>query len=168
MEKSEEIFPYLMLGYNTVINHFYGRKFTMVLRAKLEKRIKEKEAEINILELRLREARAYLQATQDALRLLVKTHGEQKAIGVRPGSILDQAFNILKEANRPMKIMDLLNALGKEQTHENRQSLVGSVGAYARKGRLFTKTGPNTFGLLEWKRKKIDEENELPENFGLK
>jgi hypothetical protein len=32
---------------------------------------------------------------------------------------------------------------------------------------LFVKTGPNTFGLLEWERKKIGEENKLPENFGL-
>ncbi len=143
----------------------------MSLRAKLEKRIKEKESEIRGLEVALMEARAYLQATEDALHLLTKVSGEKRSIKkgiIRSGTILDQAIHILKRANKPMQIMELLTAMGKEQTPENRQALVGSIGAYARKGAVFVKTGPNTFGLLEWEKRGCEENrSEPPENFGL-
>lgn len=142
----------------------------MSLTIKLEKRIRDKEIEIQALEIALKEARAYLQAVRDVLRLSSKPSEEKNYsnnTNIRAGSILEQVYTILNKAGQPMKIMDILKAMGKNQTTENRQSLVGSINSYARKGKLFTKTGPNTFGLIEWQQKKSDEENKLPDTFGL-
>lgn len=141
----------------------------MSFKSKLEKRLKEKEMEIQALEMALREARAYLQATQDALRLLSKTSEVSEpsySVVIRPGTMLEHAFKVLKRVGKPMKAMDLLKAMGKEPTILNRQSLVGSIGAYARKGQIFMRTGLNTFGLIEWKQTEKFEKNEPPENFG--
>lgn len=44
-------------------------------------------------------------------------------------------------------------------------SLAGTLSGYARDGKVFTKTAPNTFGLLEFKSVQREEE-ELPEEFG--
>lgn len=137
---------------------------------KLIKKVKEKQLEIRALESSLKEARAYLQATQEALRLITKEQENSNTAvespAVRPGSLLDRAFQALRKSGKPLPVMELLKRMGKEATVQNRQSLVGSVGAYARKGQIFVKTGPNQFGLLEWKER--DESNEaLPEEFGL-
>lgn len=56
--------------------------------------------------------------------------------------------HILKEG-RPAHVTELLGALGREPTRENRASLSGSLAAYVRKGEMFTRPSPNTFGLIE-------------------
>jgi hypothetical protein len=43
----------------------------------------------------------------------------------------------------------------------NRSALSGSIAAYVRKGEIFTRPAPNTFGLLE-----LGNSVELPLNFG--
>jgi hypothetical protein len=56
---------------------------------------------------------------------------------------------IIKEG-RPLHITEILKGLGKEDTKSNRTSTAGSLGAYARKNRIFTRgASPNTFGLIE-------------------
>ena len=145
----------------------------MNLRAKLEQRVRDKQAEIHSLEVALQEARAYLQATRDALRMLPKG-GEEKISpnsdsSIRTGTMLEHAFKVLKQRGKPMQAMELLKAMKKEQNQQNRQSLVGSIGAYARKGQLFVRTAPNTFGLLEWKQpQKSNSNNNVPDDFGLR
>jgi len=144
----------------------------MNLKLKLEKRIKEKEEEINILETQLIEAHAYLQAMYDTMRLLPKNEEITETVskGVRAGSLIEQAYNALKEAGRPLQVMELLEAMGKEQSKKQRQSLVGSIGGYLRKGQIFQRVAPNTFGLIEWSQQnsaEIFHEKKLPEHFGL-
>jgi hypothetical protein len=60
---------------------------------------------------------------------------------------------------------EILKALGKPSDKEHRMSLAGTLSGYARDGKVFTKTAPNTFGLLEFKSVQREEE-ELPEEFG--
>ena len=73
--------------------------------------------------------------------------------------------DVLKNANKPMRLGDILKAIGKDETKESRASLAGSLSAYVRKGRIFMRSGPNEFGLAEWSR--AQEEPELPEDFGV-
>ncbi len=149
----------------------------MSLKTKLEKRIKEKELEINSLEVKLKEIRAYIQATQDALRLLPKELSDLKKsdksdfennYSARPGSLVDQTVKILNEAGQPMRAIDIVAAMGREKNNKNKQILVGSIGPYVRKKRLFIKTAPNTFGLIEWGQKKEEASTPAPpKDFGL-
>jgi hypothetical protein len=69
-----------------------------------------------------------------------------------------------------MHISALLDAIGIQNTKKARVSLVGSLGAYVRKGSVFTRSGPNTFGLIEFEggseRIVQPELPGLPEDFG--
>jgi len=60
-----------------------------------------------------------------------------------------------------MHITELLEAIGKPGDRMNRSALGGSIAAYVRKGEIFTRPAPNTFGLLE-----LGNSVELPLNFG--
>jgi len=133
----------------------------MSILKEFEKRIEKKQDEIASLERQLGEVRAYLQALQDSLKLLPREQVgvASAADSLRPGSDMDKVRGIISKNGKPMYIAELLKTLGKEDTKGNRLSLSGSLGAYARKGKIFSRTGPNTFGLLEI-------ENNLPEGFG--
>lgn len=127
----------------------------MSLRKKFERKVREKEQEIHDLENKLMEARAYLQAMQDAIRLVpVEGDGENGESGsevvIKPGSAMEAAVNVLRGAGKAIHIMDLLKAMGREPTVENRASVGSSIAAYVRKGVIFTRPAPNTFGLAEW------------------
>lgn len=133
----------------------------MSIRKEFEKRIEKKQGEIASLERQIGEAKSYLEALQDSIKILPRDQASMASAGdsLRPGSDMDKAREIIKKNGKPMYITELLKALGKEDTKNNRLSLSGSLSGYVRKGRIFSRTGPNIFGLLEL-------ENDLPEGFG--
>jgi len=127
----------------------------MSLRRKFEKKIKDKEQEIQHLERQIMEARAYVEAMQDAMRLVpadgAGDNGEGNGgVTVKPGSAIEAVVKALRQSGKPMHIMDILKAMGRETTSEHRASVGGSLAAYVRKGAIFTRPAPNTFGLSEW------------------
>ena len=141
----------------------------MGVRDNFQRLIERKQAEIRELEMRIREAKAYLQALQDSSKLFPKdsepipsTSSEFK---LRPGTSLAKVREIIRNARNPMHINELLSALGKDVDNQNRVSLVGTLGSYARKGRIFSRTAPNTFGLIELGHTEAPHD-ELPEMFG--
>lgn len=143
----------------------------MGVREKLERRIREKESEIQQLNLRLMEARAYMQAMQDTLRLLpregsVAMDGEDAEVSVKPGTALASVVKYLKEQGKPMHIMEILPAIGREATAAERASIGGTLSAYVRRGHVFTRPGPNVFGLMEWQSGKLASEGPPPD-FGV-
>jgi hypothetical protein len=127
----------------------------MSFRRKMESKIDKKEQEIRDLEDRLREERAYLRALQDSLKLIPRDDDddddEQTTTGIRPGSLVAKALDCLRSAGKPMHVVDLLTAIGEETTREKRGAVSGSLSAYVRRNEIFTRPGPNTFGLIEWK-----------------
>ena len=143
----------------------------MSLRRKFERKIREKEQEIHDLENKLMEARAYMQAMQDAIRLVpVEGDGENGEIAservIKAGSAMEVAMKALRKAGKALHIMDLLKAMGREPTVENRASVGSSIAAYVRKGEIFTRPAPNTFGLAEWGQPTA--ESVPPDDFGTK
>ena len=64
-----------------------------------------------------------------------------------------------------MHINEILTKLGKSIDNQNRVSLVGTLGSYSRKGRIFIRTAPNTFGLLELGHREATGDV-IPEMFG--
>ena len=141
----------------------------MTIRRKIEANIKKKEEEIQRLRDELRAAEAYVQALQDTLRQLPKEgSGTEGEITLREGSVVAKTLEVLKKSKKPMYVGDILTALGKEITKETRASLSGSLGAYVRDRKIFTRPKPNVFGLIEWEQPEdLEEIEELPDDFGI-
>jgi hypothetical protein len=142
----------------------------MGVRESLQKLVDRKASDIVRLEQELRDAKVYMQAIQDSLRLLPKElNGAPVVRELRPGTAVAQAQDFLKAVGEPQHIDEILVALHKPNTKENRVSLIGSLAGYVRDGRIFTKTAPNTFGLLEFERlgaEMAEREEILPDEFG--
>lgn len=119
-------------------------------RRKIEERLRKKEHEINDLEAQVRNARIYVQALQDVLKMLPRPVEPAATSGtLRPGSNMAKVRDFILQHGRPVHISELLKGLGLPASRESRASLSGSLAAYVRKGEIFTRPAPNTFGLIE-------------------
>lgn len=135
-------------------------------RRKIEERLRKKEEEIEDLEIRIRDARMYMQALQDVLKILPRADRATPHGGaLRSGSSMSFVRDYIFKKGRPAHVTELLAALGRELTRENRASLSGSLAAYVRKGDVFTRPGPNTFGLIELGHA-TEPDDEPPPHFG--
>jgi hypothetical protein len=125
----------------------------MGAKESLQRLADRKSQEIADLERQIDMARAYLQAIQDSIKALPRepsngANGEDPSTDLRPGTLLARAKAAIDKNGAPMHISALLAAIGVENTKNARVSLVGSLGSYVRKGFIFTRPAPNTFGLV--------------------
>lgn len=123
----------------------------MGLRAEFQKRIDKKNQEIEALEEQVRDARVYVQAMEDMMRLLPRedvngTHGGES---LKPGTAIAKARDAIRKAGRPLHISEILEALGRPVDKGNRAAIGGSIAAYVRRGEVFTRPAPNTFGVID-------------------
>lgn len=134
-------------------------------RSIVEAQLSKKEAEILLLEEKLKIAKVYVRALQDVLKELQKdasgSEGEAE-VSLRKGSSMAHARDVILARGTPIHIDDLLEALGKEITRETKASLTGSLAAYVRKSEIFTRPAPSTFGLIELGQFEIESESEEP------
>lgn len=122
----------------------------MALRDDLARRIEKKQEEIFSLEMQMREARSYLQALEDMVKILPREGAKEPAEAIlRPNSTIGKAREAILSAGRPLHIQDILAAVGKPSTREARAALSGSLASYVRRSEIFTRPAPNTFGLVE-------------------
>lgn len=137
-------------------------------RAIIAERLRKKTAEVQTLEEKLRTARIYVQALQDVMKALGGQADELRGESVlRAGSAVSQARDVILEANKPVHIAALLAALGREDTRDTRASLTSSLAAYVRRGEVFTRPAPNTYGLVELGHEGVeDSEPTPPAGFG--
>ena len=144
----------------------------MGARESLQRLADRKSQEIIDLEHQIDMARSYLQAIQDSMKALpressIQQNGGDTSLDLRPGTILARAKDALQKNGSPMHIIALLSAIEVENTKKARVSLVGSLGAYVRKGSVFTRPAPNTFGLVGMDSLPFEAgERTLPEEFG--
>jgi hypothetical protein len=120
----------------------------MGLREDLLKRIERKQQEIQEMELRIREANAYVQAMQDTIKLLPKDTNGDARVALRPGSDVWKAQDAITKAGKPLHLLEILKAIGKPQDKNSRLALAGSLARYARNKQVFVRVSPNTFGLI--------------------
>jgi hypothetical protein len=142
-------------------------------RQKIHDRLRKKEQEVQALEERVRTARTYIQALQDVLKLLDGDKSQEVGVVasaesvLRPGSAVHKARTAILTASAPMHINALTEAIGGDSSREGRISLASSLAAYVRKGEIFTRPAPNTFGLVELGHKTTpDEDDGPPAGFG--
>ena len=124
-----------------------------LLTTDLTRRIDKKRKEIVSLEREVAKAEAYIEAMQDALKLVERMTAaprHQQESGLRNGSFPAKALPVLQRSGRPMHLVALLDAMGEPANTKNKRAVASSLSAYARKGDIFTRTAPNTFGLIEF------------------
>jgi hypothetical protein len=120
----------------------------MQIQREIEKRIEKKRQEIVVLKQQLSTAETYLEALLDTAKLLPKD-GDKKETVLRAGSDLAKVRDFIKKVGQPSHVNAILEGIGKDINKSNKISLSGSLGSYVRKGVIFTKPAPNTFGLIE-------------------
>jgi len=132
------------------------------LRRRIERKIRKKEQEIEGLSRQLDAARSHLEGLRDSLSVFPNVNGDASGVTLRPGSATLAAYEALKATGHSMHIRDILKALGKEENRDNRMSLAGAISAYSRKGIIFTRPEPNTFGLVEFETSDTSVEDDIP------
>lgn len=138
-------------------------------RRKIEDRLRKKEQELQAFDEQMKATKVYIQALQDVLKILPKEVdlGLSAQSILRNGSAVAQARDIIIAKETPVHISDILLEMEKEPTRENRANLVSSLAAYVRKGEIFARTAPNTFGLIELGHHTlVDSDDEPPADFG--
>ena len=54
-----------------------------------------------------------------------------------------------KAAGKPLHLHEIITALGRTADADTKAKIAGLLGWYTSKGKVFTKTAPNTYGLVE-------------------
>lgn len=141
----------------------------MGLREDIQKRIEKKQQELVDREMAFTieraSAAAYIQAMQDMLKSLPRDPSDARSPDqvLRHGSAMAQAREAIQKAGKPLHITDILRAIGRPVDKETRLSIGGSIANYVRRGEIFTRTAPNTFGLTGMN---YDTPQEPPADFG--
>lgn len=138
-------------------------------RKLIEDRLRKKEQEVRSYEEKIREAKIYVQALRDILKMMDRAVEVEVSpdTTLKPGSMIAHAREAIIRKGAPIHVDDLLEALGKEVNRENKASLAGSIAAYVRRNEIFTRPAPSTFGLVELGHETVeDEADEPPPSFG--
>ncbi|MEN8615456.1 hypothetical protein ABFB09_09355 [Dehalogenimonas sp. THU2] len=132
-------------------------------RVNIEKRIEKEKQKIVDLRQQVERSEAFIQGLQEALQMLPKEKVEPqtKSSGyLRPGSDMQKIQELLKRTGHPLPIDEIIGKIGKQVSNATRASIASSLSRYVRKNEIFSRPGPNTFGLIEF------ASNEIPEMFG--
>jgi hypothetical protein len=148
----------------------------MSVRDDIEKRIVKEKQKISDLQKQIERSNAFVQGMQEALKLL---SGNSK--GIEPAKEISyfrsgdtkSAYETLKQTGSPMHIDELLSAIGKPISKQNRASLASSLHRAAKRSGIVKSIGNNTFSLSEIStngrtNESVDKEVllKLPDNFG--
>lgn len=128
--------------------------------------IKEKQTLLAKLQAELDEAKALLdsgvQRPHVTLRRgtpargpkkLRRFSGKSQETGpvIKAKSSVGKARAILRKVGEPLHVDDIFSRINKGRKKVKRSTLVGSLSRYVKMEVVFSRTAPNTFGLLEWK-----------------
>jgi hypothetical protein len=128
----------------------------------IDGKIKRKEAEIATLEKKLEVAKVYLQALTDIRAAMVSETERDSDMALRKGSAVARARELILKEGAPVHIDVLLVRLGKPVTRDTKASLTSSLSAYVRRGEIFSRPAPNTFGLIELGHHDVGDDIESP------
>jgi hypothetical protein len=120
----------------------------MNLKREFEKLIEKKKTEILEAQKAISSAEAYIQAMLDAIKKLPKDDSDSAPL-VRAGSDVEKVREAILNAGKPLHISEIITALGRQDDADTKAKIAGLLGWYTSKGKVFTKTAPNTYGLVE-------------------
>ena len=127
----------------------------MSTRKEIERLIEKKEQERAEHLRQAEHAGVYIQALKDTLKRIPVDPLDVTApkVKLRAGSDLEKVQNVIRKAGKPIHINLIIASMGeagKAFVGPKFNGLVGSLTGYAKKGRVFTRPEPNTFGLVEF------------------
>lgn len=143
--------------------------------ANKKKEIEKLEMERQRIEVEIEMAQAFINGLQRAIQLLPRdlAEGKKPEEILRANSDPAKAREAILAAGKPLYIAEILSQLKIEDSKESRVSVSGSLGAYARKGEIFVKVAPRTFGLVELGHNQLNasqdtasDDEEPPADFG--
>lgn len=113
----------------------------------LQERLDSIEVELTPLRARVNQ----LEADRSAIKRLLWSESGG-ALGTEPGSLrpgteIEKVRNAILEAGNPLHIDEIMDRIGVPCEHK--LSIVSSIAKYVKRQKIFTRTAPNTFGLLE-------------------
>lgn len=115
------------------------------------RKIEAKRKDIEALKFQLVEAQSFLLGMEEALKFVPEDDALNGHNGsfLRPGTDLAKSREAILNSGRALHINEILKAIGKEVGKRQRVSLAGNLSYYAKGRRIFTKTAPATYGLIE-------------------
>ena len=137
-------------------------------RTVAEAHIAEQEAELASLKERTMRLEVSIEAGKKLLALMAAATSASPESLLKGGSRVEKAYRLLVVAREPLHIGEIVRRLEIEDTPGNRNSLVGVISRYVRRGQIFIRTAPNTFGLLAGPSdaESDEEESESPKPTG--
>ncbi len=111
--------------------------------------IREKQSAIAKLQAELDEAKALLLGRDRAhpTKHTPRRTKSNVALPYKKNSSVGKAVKILKKAGQPMHIDELAAKIGRTA---KKTTLVGNLSRYVKAGRVFYRSAPGEFALLEW------------------
>ena len=138
------------------------------LKQKLADKIRRKELDLQDLETQIREGKAYIQALNETLKVIPREGVTGGIESLRKGSIADKAKRAIEAHGAPMHVDELVESMKLKSTTKSKRSVAGTLASYARKEEVFTRTAPNTFGLIKMQPESNPERGEPEEGDGLR
>ncbi len=72
----------------------------------------------------------------------------------KPDSSVGLAVGVLRDFEKPLHINEMIARIEQRGHKVKKATLVGMIASYVKRGLVFERVKPNTFGLLEWKQGK--------------
>lgn len=145
----------------------------MGIREDLARRIEKKQTELALAEREWEKQKAgveaYILALQETIRSLPREASDVRPEDIlRPGGVLARVRGLVLAKRTPQDVHDILQALGKPNDKKSRASITSMLGTYVRRGEIFVRTSPNTFGLIELGHNQFapERDEEPPPDFG--
>jgi hypothetical protein len=120
----------------------------LVVARRLQAKAEKESAAVVELEAQIVDANGRVSAFEEAIKLFPRNGDEGD---LRPGSQMSRVRDALRLAEKPLTVTEILVAIGVAVDDRKKNSLRGSLAAYAREGRVFSRApAPDTFGLIEF------------------
>jgi len=121
----------------------------MIFRKQIEQKIEEKKGEIAEYQSKILESEASVRAFQEVLKVLPRKNGvTDDSPFIRETSLVGKARKVIMRNGSPMHINKIMDVGGFQK--EKKQSLSGMLTHYVRRGKIFTRPAPGTYGLTEF------------------
>ena len=120
----------------------------MTERTIAEAHIATQKAELSALKERALRLEISIDAAEKLLSLMNNVTTASAEVVLKSGSRADETYRVLFDAGEPLHVGEIIRRMEREDTPGNRNSLVGMLSRHIRRGQIFARTGPNTFGLL--------------------
>ena len=113
--------------------------------------IQELEGNLQELEVKIREAKAYVRGLEESLKHVSSEEiNKEPGSSLRPGGSIAHVHDILSQSGNPMYIKDILTEMGRNTDTDSQKALTSQLNNYVRQDRIFSRPVPNTFGLKVW------------------